>query len=396
MKKKAALAAAVMIMIAGVIPAAAAVVNIPAKGGKISFDKYLVLDENLTIPDVSFGFTVDPAEAREYDAEGKTIEILKPSATASPSNMTAEFSSADETWTAIQEGDLVKSLAAGQKYAKKELTLDFSDVSFSNPGVYRFLITEEGTNAGVINDENPLRAVDVYVINSAATPGDYADTALKVAGYVFHDSEDAIPAGEHYGADGSEPANKNVGYTNAFYAEDLAIAKEVSGNQASVDKYFKIHVEMKGLSAGASYSVDLSKAHLKVIENNATDPSYVGKNNPGQITAAADGTASADFYLQGKQSVVIREIPHGAEITVKETEEDYTPSQALSGDAKAGAVLSEAAVVINKDTKDPNMVAFTNTREGVIPTGVIVPVIPYVLLVAAAIIGIWFTRKKKK
>ena len=59
-------------------------------------------------------------------------------------------------------------------------------------------------------------------------------------------------------------------------------------------------------------------------------------------------------------------------------------------------MLSEAAVVINKDTKDPNMVAFTNTREGVIPTGVIVPVIPYVLLVAAAIIGIWFTRKKKK
>ncbi len=398
MKKHALLAlmTAILMGITSVVPAMAVTANEGVIGGTTTFDKYLVMDEGAHVPAAKFTFTAAPGTAKTYDVDGKKIEIL--TTVATPGNMTAEFADSDETYPGpeAQEGDQVKDLADGQKYVKKTLTVDFSGITFPEPGVYRYVITEEGEYQGVTNDENAARVLDVYVVNGAATAGDYSDKDLKIAGYILHSTEDDITMSEDYGSDGSDPEGKSQGFTNVYHTEDLLISKTVKGNQGSADKYFKIHVDISDAAAGTIYDVDLTDADINVASNNATKEEYAGMTNPAQLTAGEDGTVSADFYLQGGQSVKIIGLAEGTKAVVTETEEDYKPSVAVAGDAAANEKGNGADVLIDAETADENSIALTNTRQGVIPTGVIMSFLPYLLLAVLGLAGILFTRKRKK
>ena len=389
---------------------------------KANFDKYLVIDEQANVPNVSFEYTVAAGTAQAFNADKKTIEIY---AGPTPENIVFtgkdvnDTDATDKTFEVAFEQDdtddavlfadkaatdYVKNLDAGEKYAKKTATLDFSNVKFDEPGIYRYIITEtQGTEQGITYDEDSTRVLDVYVEDK--------DGTLEVSAYILHANDGTVTIdGEKYGSDGNviSKANdedngldsKSQGFTNEYTSHDITLSKTVTGNQGSKDKYFKFVVKISGAVKGTVYTVDLSSADTTVASNSATKAEYIGKTNPKSVTVGDDGTAEATFYLQNGQSIKILGLADGTAYEIEETPEDYVASAKVTGDTTRTSDSSDVAFENNKvydtEIKADTTVAYTNNRQGTIPTGIILSVAAPVAIGVAVLGGIVFLVIKNK
>ena len=359
-----------------------------------TFDKYLVMDAQAEVPNASFTYAVTAGKAKAYNVADKKFEILagvdadkvKMAGVGSKTANTITYKQGDGSDTHDTTKDnYVKDLAQGKKYALKTATLDFSNVLFTEPGIYRYIITESGTNKAVTNDEDATRVVDVYVNDDSGTD----DKKLTIAGYVLHSSESDITAGADFGSTNANPDGKSQGFTNKYDTSDLTFKKEVSGNQASHDKYFKFTVTITNAEPGTVYNVDLLNADTRSQSNAATIEENAGKTNPKELTVGADGTVTQEFYLQHGQEITIQGIAKDSQYSVTENAEDYKSTEAgvTNYTAPANGTIGSA------DLKT----SYLNTRDGVIPTGVIMTVAPFaaVTLLGAAGVVTMVMKKKK-
>lgn len=356
-----------------------------------TFDKYLVMDSQANVPNAKFSYTVTAGAVKAYNVEGNKFQVLSGvdadkitmagvgTTTANTIAYTPGDTTANDENTKVKNYDKTK-----EKYALKTATLDFSKVQFTEPGVYRYIITESGTNQAITNDANLTRVLDVYV-NDASTE---TEKKLTIAGYVLHASEDEITSGEDLGTTETNPEGKSQGFTNEYDTSDLTFKKEVAGNQASHDKYFKFTVKITDAVKGTVYTVDVAGADNQSGTNDATITENAGKENVKTMTVEEDGTISHDFYLQHGQEIKIQGIAKGSTYTVTENKEDYK---------------SEAAAVENY--KDPTTgtvasadlkTSYLNTRNGAIPTGVIMTVAPFAAVTLLGAAGMVTIKMRKK
>lgn len=357
-----------------------------------TFDKYLVMKQDSAVPNASFSFAITAGQAKTYDIDGKKFEIL-PGVTPEKVTMAGvgttdankiAFANGDETSTAADAN--VKDFdAATEKYAKKTATLDFSQVAYTEPGVYRYVLTESGTNQGITNDADATRIIDVYVFNQSTTAG---TNNCYIAGYVLHSNANDTPdvsMGDENGTVGSYEGVKSQGFTNSYATQNLVVAKEVKGNQASKDKYFEFTLNITEAVPGTVYALDLSDADQVSGSNGATIAANAGKQNPTSITIRDDGTATQKLYLKDGQSIKVNGISQGVKYAVTENAEDYKQSMSADSDAANGTVADA----------DLN-VEFTNTRNGIIPTGVVMTVVPFAAVMLIGGAGATIVMKKKR
>lgn len=417
LKTAAVVAAAVMTAAGTTAPAFAATTPV---AGTTTFDKYLVMKKNANVPNATFSYTVSIPTDDEMktlpnpeDTIGTNLTVKK--GIGSPTASSTTFTAGDQTFDSAQKsrtntgsktydakeddqvtlGDGHKLGQNGdRKYAKKTSTVDFSGVTFSEPGVYRYKITENATSEkGITNDPETTRYLDVYV--ESATDG-----TLSIKGYVFHTMN------ETQKKDGANPTGKNKGFTNTYTTQDLTLTKNVTGNQGFRDQYFKFHVDITDLDGGARLFLtdkDGNKPYkstdtVAYTYNKDTGTRTAGQNRfvaaegKGSFTdvsapAGADadmsgltlvandsGNASFDVYLKHNESLKINGLTEGATYTVKEISEDYTAtvdgtkgSEALGlqHDPKEHSDTIKTQTLAGDET-----VTYTNTREGTLPTGI--------------------------
>ena len=360
-----------------------------------TFDKYLVMDAQAEVPNASFTYAVTAGTAKAYDVAGKKFAVLAGvdadkvtmAGVGSATANTITYSQGDATMNDVNV--LVKDYDnTTEKYAKKTATLDFSACQFTEPGIYRYIVTESGTNQGVTNDADATRVVDVYV-NDASDGTGYK---LTIAGYVLHSNANDAPdvsLGENNGSTGAYVATKSQGFTNSYDTSDLSIKKEVSGNQASRNKYFEFTVNITGAVPGTVYDVDLTKAEATTQSNAATITANANKTNPATLTVGADGTVTQKFYLAHGQEIKIQGIAKDSAYTVTENAEDYKSTAAAVTDYTDAT----NGTVVSTDLKT----SYLNTREGVIPTGVIMAVAPFAAVTLLGGAGaVTMVMKKKK
>ena len=285
--------------------------------------------------------------------------------------------------------------------AEKKMTLDFSDVTFTKPGVYRYIITESGTNQGVINDTTLTRTLDVYVEDASTA----TEKKLKIVDYLLYKGtitegpSDTPPTG----------AVKSEGFQNNYPASSLIFGKEVTGNQGSLDKYFKFTLTINDAPAGTVFNVDLSAADASIPEdpNDATTCIPAGgATNATTLTADSSGNVTADFYLQDGQYITVYGLAKDMSYAVTEDEEDYTSSEGISaddspfdidGNSSKDALTGEMSDIIDSD--DITIyTGFTNTKRGVIPTGVVLSIAGLIIAAIVAVIGVIFfgVRSRKR
>ena len=346
------------------LPASAATTYTPI-GGSTTFVKNLVVEEDANIPDITFAYTVTRGTAAA--ATASTVEILASDIGATIGNAT--FSNADTANTiAGLPTDAQGSTTAGSKYAQKSVTVTFPANSFTKPGVYRYVINEtDGGKPGVTYDTTP-RYLDVFVVADPAT------NVLSVDSYVLRNTATTI------GTDGaytSDPDVKSDGYTNTVTQYDFDFSKTITGNQGDKNKRFTFTLNITNAIPG-TYPVE------------ATDVT----GNPTSITIGTDGTYTGTFDLTNSSNFKVLGLNAGAVCTVSEDAQDYTASHIVDNGSTVTGANSGAITLADAD----HSVAFTNTRNGIIPTGVLLTIAPFAigLLLFGALAVFLIARKKRR
>ena len=376
-----------------------------------TFEKYLLMDTQANVPNATFTYAVTAGNAKAYDVDGKKFQVLA-GVDADKVTMAGVGEGAEANKIVFKQGDgsdtrdtttdaYVKDLTEGKKYALKTATLDFSKVQFTEPGVYRYIITEDGTNQAITNDADLTRVLDVYVNDASTTDTDGNLTKkLTIAGYVLHSNENDEPdvaAGENFGSAGSYTDKKSQGFTNSYDTSDLTLRKEVTGNQASRDKYFEFTLNIDKAQPNTKYDVVIADADATSKTNAATISENAGKTNVTSITTGEDGKATAKFYLQHGQQVTVQGIAKDTTYALTENAEDYkstaniatTPVVTIKEDTDSAGVNGTIA---SKDLTT----GYLNTRDGVIPTGVIMTVAPFAAVTLLGAAGMVTIKMRKK
>ena len=197
-----------------------------------------------------------------------------------------------------------------------------------------------------------------------------------------------------------------------------------------------------------TYAVDLSQAEATSGSNSATIADNAGKTNPATITVDENGAAEVKYYLQDGQYVTVKGLPKDATYALTENSEDYLSANGTSKvaiaavDAVAGTeeswevdgqtFTSEQAAKAYVDQQDGTLTyddivhneavagtpavpekqhndplsgtiltsdiytGFTNTRDGIIPTGIIMTFLPYMMIALAGVFGFAMIARKKR
>ena len=375
-----------------------------------TFEKYLLMDTQANVPNATFTYAVTAGNAKAYDVSGNKFQVLA-GVDADKIIMAGVGEGAEANKIVFKQGDgsdthdttkdaYVKDLTEGKKYALKTATLDFSKVQFTEPGVYRYIITESGTNQAITNDADLTRVLDVYVNDASIETEGTLTKKLTIAGYVLHSNENDEPdvsLGESFGSTGNYTATKSQGFTNSYDTSDLTLRKQVTGNQASRDKYFEFTLNIDNAQPNTKYNVAIDDADATSQSNAATISANAGQTNVTSITTNDKGKATAKFYLQHGQQVTVQGIAKDTEYKVTENTEDYK-STANTKDAPVVTTKTntEAAPVDGKIVSTDLTTGYLNTRDGVIPTGVIMTVAPFAAVTLLGAAGMVTIKMRKK
>lgn len=189
--------------------------------------------------------------------------------------------------------------------------------------------------------------------------------------------------------DVAEGNNPEVTITNSYTSNraDLTVTKTVTGNMADLDEVFTFQMSIENVG-----EIDPEKI------------TYTKGETSGNLNGLTPRSGGYEFTLKNGESIVFSGIPKDAVVTVTETgAEDYkttvdvsnTPTaeavalaaETGSGDPKSGTVTISATA---------QTIAFTNTKEIPVNTGVILDTLPYVLMLIAVGGGVvaFFLRKR--
>ncbi|MBQ4256772.1 MAG: hypothetical protein II714_03875, partial [Oscillospiraceae bacterium] len=131
-------------------------------GTTTTFNKYLVLDDSAEVPNVKFDFTI--AAGTAVPTSNGTMEVLAgimtptaptvTSVTFAPTDSPVSYADWSDTNQTYHTSDVSAEkmngtavLTTGKKYAKKQATVDFTGVTFPEPGIYRYLVSETAGSA---------------------------------------------------------------------------------------------------------------------------------------------------------------------------------------------------------------------------------------------------------
>lgn len=384
--------AATLLLLVSLLALPVSAANTPVTGGTFDFNKYLVMNANANVPNVEFTFTIDAGEPvnagnGQQKIYAGIVQNTGETVTA-PTVTEANFSyNTDNDNTANGLPSDTTTTTQNKKYATKEVTVDFSGISFTAPGIYRYIITETASTASYIqNDTATDRTLDVYVQyknNGSEDEPNYSDTELVVSNYVLHEGlEDPAAQGEE----------KSDGFTNTYTTYDLTLTKSVTGNQGDRDKYFAFTVEITGAVEGTVYTVDLSRAEEKPTVDG------VQQTNSNSLTAT-DGSVTATYYLKHNQSIKIQGLTEDTKYTISETSysaDGYTTTYKIDNGTE---VTSNATPSENNAMGTANhTVTFTNFKSGTVPTGILLETAPYLILgavVVAGLVVLFATRRRR-
>lgn len=251
------------------------------------------------------------------------------------------------------------------------VNLQIDETIFANaaPGIYRYEVKETVPEGDAAYDgmdyDGSTKYFDVYVVYDAT------EQKNVISNYTFVD--ESVESGKDDGVFDND-------YTAAN--KTLTVEKTISGNQADPNKDYGFSLTITG-EDGEKYYI------VKTKNTNQTEV----------LTDVTSGDA-ATFTLKANESVTIYGLSAGDKYVVSETDyasEGYkttikVDNQSL-GDNHTITTAAEGSMISdNSDT-----VVFNNYRNSSTPTGIVMNVAPYALLVVIAAAGCFvFLRKRRE
>lgn len=323
----------------------------------VTITKTVETDGNTYAPNTTFNFTVTEGGEKSFNDGTGTV-------TAEPGVENGLKSGTGATFAPVTEDDGEVVAPSANYTATATLTVD--DSVFTKPGIYHYEVTENDPAYEGVTKDSSTYDVYLYVYNT----DDYTDL------YVGHVV--TVKSGE--------TAKSDLTFTNDYgkvndTTHDVTVTKTVAGNQGDQkNDEFNFNVDVNGANGEAykvvvdydSTTTNADKDQTLAITSNA-DPVTVTIKHNGKITIY--GLSATDTYT--------------IEETTGADEAGYTVDNNKSND-KTGKVTGQT-------TSDGESYIVTNTKTATTPTGIVMNVAPYVLLVVVAAAGCFvFLRKRRE
>ena len=346
--------------------------------------------------------------------------------------------------------DILEASATGTPNYKT-LTIDFSQVVFSQPGVYRYKITEAAdayTTSGVTNGKiSEIRYLDVYVMRSDNYSEENKDTAAawSIYGFVCSGSADLAnitPSSKNKTngfVDGDKPT-EDGSTADEYHTYNLTVGKTLTGDNTMDTHQFPFDVAFVNGTEGTAtetFRFAVRTSGNATIRENLHE-NVAGKTVTGKDVAekALNYTTVSDVVTTAKKdgeptiangaTVTYIGIPDTVKATVTETNDvagttyttrvyadtwttTYATPRTQVNFTAGTAVMDEGKTLATMDPNDTaayaqsaapaidtnQAIQFTNALAIISPTGVTLRFAPYILILAAGIVLLLVSRRRK-
>lgn len=378
-------------------------------------------------PNITYTYTVEPASIEEstYTVNDETnTGYAHPGVAGGVTGVSIPFG--------IRLGDqdttAVTSSADGVE-VERTANLGVTLSAFSRPGIYRYKVTETSDPANVMtaglserdaDEYNSVRYLDVYIkYNDAGNLVMYGAVFFKSL-TTNNDGKDNIASStikttgyEPTLSDPSSDKLKDDKTVDQYVTYDFSVKKTVSGSMADKLHEFPFYVSISNSINGArfTYVADGSEQFT-----GAAVASGVGTLSAANFQIGADSKETSLLKLKANDSITLKGLPSNQTnelaVVVKEfndTYDKYTPSveavngaitmnstDEATGDAMAASTGSDTTSSFTVKTNDVanQRITVDNNLTEISPTGVVLRVAPYVLMLMAGIVLFAFSRKR--
>ena len=278
----------------------------------------------------------------------------------------------------------------------------FGEMDFAGkaPGVYVYKIVETADTVPGVNYDTTARYAAVYVINLVDSNNKIQYENGKVITTI---SQINIYKGLEMtfgNITGNQPPEKKVGtgtpadgvfkasykHDNTYGAAGLTVKAEIAGAGADTSKTYEYKLALKD-----------SKDNT-----DTTSYSYTIYKQDGTVKSTGKITDGGTFTL-GKDEKIVIDLPIGEKYTVTGPEIEDGYKATITGQA-GNSLINETDVVTagEKTMSDPSMngnantQTFTYTKGFTPPTGVVLDMLPYALVVMLAGAGLTLALRKRK
>ena len=252
------------------------------------------------------------------------------------------------------------------------VSINFDGIEFPSAGIFRYKVSRavSGDEVNVIKDSiGDERNLDVYVKEENNVRSIYA--------FVLHSVSESAAS-----------EVKSEGFEDSYYTSNLTVSKTLVNDSFNNNHQFPFTVTFVGAE----------NYHFKT-ENTAK----------ASVAAMGDGESVSSPAIANGNSVTYIGIPGGVSATVVERNDVFGTSYISSGTAdKTNAEekligwtegsdssnAAETADTVNNGSENKE-VAFTNTLAQISPTGVVMRIAPYALMLGMGMILFLVSRKRK-
>ncbi|HEQ2962406.1 TPA: QVPTGV class sortase B protein-sorting domain-containing protein [Streptococcus pyogenes] len=295
-------------------------------------------DNDILMPKTTFTFEIAPKVVESAD----TVDGLKVRAGITEglvTTTTVDYTNAD-------------------KSDKKDKTtlFDFSNVKFTEVGVYRYTVSEIDSKVSGIKYDTKTWIVDVYVVN---------------------DGNGGFKAQYIVSKEKGQNDKKPVVFENSFKTTSLKVEKQVTGNTGELKKDFNFT--------------------LTINPNDNFVAGQVIKLEKGGIKADVKIGEPYKFALKNGEKVTLSKLPVGVTYSITEDEADkdgYTTNAKITDGTAAPVEYKLGNQQLTDESADEIVV--TNKRDTQVPTGVVGTLAPFAVLSIVAIGGVIYITKRKK
>ena len=358
--------ATAMLATMAIVPASAYTQDQPyATGPSITFDKVLHVPANAFTPNATFNYTITQATAGSVTSIDNTpIEM------GDPGDITFTDSTAVFTSEANTE---VGSLGARTKTDEVAMTVDIT--KFNHAGIYKYVVTETlaAADANEAIASEGSKDLYVFVENDASAP-----TGLKVAYTMLVNS----------GTNPTQAANKDDSFDNYYGTTpggdptiyNLTLTKNIEGAGANKNGEFTFNVTITGTSTNEKYVLQDADGTYRVVTS----------GSPVEITLGDDETATIYGLSKSDTYQITETYVDGYTTTATVDDASYTLVDLNDQDTDPALTVDTTAM-----SESNVKVVYTNTKDSVTPTGIMMDIAPYALLVVIAAAGCFIFLRKR-
>lgn len=349
----------------------------------LDFKSNLKLPSNVSVPNATFTYTLtgatvaDGGENVPIGATGKNVEVKPGTGTITGTiSDTAEFSSED---VSSGNGD-VHNVEESVSIPLTTAPTEGSVLSFSEVGVYKYKLTQSLASASSVDFKLTAKTDRLVYLYVARIGSEYKVTGVVMVDDTTYSSTKSSGVFTNYYLLEGDPDNPDDKPT--VVQNNLTVTNTVSGAMGDKSEPFTFNISIEN-------SADANKKYSYIVTKTTGD-------QPTQTMGVGDANKISGLELTNGESITIYGLTTADTFTVTQTDagrDGYTTKI----DGTENSTITATLTAGSDGKLQSKTVAFTNERNAIAPTGLVMNVAPYVLLVlVAAGAGYVFLRKREE